>query len=101
MIMQALRAVSAVLPPPVVIKHALQPLLMSLPQGPHIALGLVSLVAAADARTLSTELLPSLVAVLTAPAAAASQLSPARVDANGHGTASASAFSQTAFARLT
>lgn len=81
--LQAVEAMCKMLPPPVVIKHVLQPFLLSLPHGPHIALGLANLAAAIDSHALAIELLPSLVAVLTTPADMAGHSSAAQVDATG------------------
>ena len=63
----------------------MQPLLLSLSRGPHIALGLADLATALDAHTVATELLPNLVAVLVTPPASLAQLSPAKGNGSPQG----------------
>lgn len=66
-----------VVPGPLVVKHILQPLVMSLPLGPHIALSLAALAKSVDSRVICMELLPSLVDVLIITAGTGAVTQPA------------------------
>ena len=77
--MKAVSTLCRLLPTPAAIKHILQPLLMSLHRGPHIALAIATLAQGClSSRLVAAELLPCLVAALVVPAsAAAAAASPA------------------------
>jgi hypothetical protein len=56
---------AACLPLPITTEHILRPLLLSLPQGPDVALAAINLGNALGSAFVATHMLPALLAVLT------------------------------------
>jgi hypothetical protein len=63
-IAQALVDTARLLPLPVTLEHSLRPLLLSLPEGPDVAIALIRLGSALGSACAAVHLLPALLAVL-------------------------------------